>query len=393
MKREILVNVDQSTWPRGAPVPPELSVAVGMQEVNLASAFLMLGTLTMPDLLSPASPARFWAWLRYFESIKPSSDLRISMDFAGLDPHQKGILSDDFGVALSTQWFFDRTGGFSDIVDGRRFMLQFAHLLPPKTKAATAKVGPTKAPDYVIKDRSGKWHVVECKGTQSGRAHRDKFLKDALAQKRIIQINGRLRGERLAMGLAISNEKSPTASELRVVDPEADPLISLNEQQSEEIDAAAHRIAIARALGVVGLGEMAVELSLPVESGATDFLRPNERLRMRSARSDRKSFAEEQMRERTLQKRRFHGVRFESRSVTIDDSVLNGTGPVKGIRVVQGVNRDLIEEIAGGMSDETFRDSVEAYTRDAVIKIRTTGSRTTLTYGDVLYATLDLKEK
>jgi hypothetical protein len=65
----------------------------------------MRGTLTMPDLLSPASPARFWAWLRYYLAPTIASDLRITLDFAGLDPHQKGILSDDFGVALSTQLY------------------------------------------------------------------------------------------------------------------------------------------------------------------------------------------------------------------------------------------------------------------------------------------------
>lgn len=200
MKKTIAVDVATGTWPRLASVPPEFAGGSGTKDVDLASAFLMLGTLTMPDLLSPASPARFWAWLRYFLAPAETPDLRITMDFAGLDPHQKGILSDDFGVAISTQWLFDRFGGFSDIVDGRRFMLQFAHLLPPRTRPTKAKVGPSKAPDFVIQDLRGRWHVLECKGTQSGRTHRNDFLDNALAQKRVIQITGRLRGERLAAG-------------------------------------------------------------------------------------------------------------------------------------------------------------------------------------------------
>jgi hypothetical protein len=140
--------------------PPQLAGATRSPTLDLGSAFLMLGTLTMPDLLSPASPARFWACFRYDLAPTIASDRRITLDFAGIDPHQKGILSDDFGVALSTQWLFDRFGGFGDIVDGRRFMVQFAHLLPKKSKPATAKVGPSKAPDFVIKDLKGKWHVL-----------------------------------------------------------------------------------------------------------------------------------------------------------------------------------------------------------------------------------------
>ena len=152
--------------------------------------------------------------------------------FCGSRPTSKGNLEDDFGVALSTQWLFDRLGGFADIVDGRRFILQFAHLLPRKTKPATAKVGPTKAPDFVIKDLRGRWHVLECKGTQSGHANRNKFLSHALAQKQVIQVTGRLRGERLAAGLSLSNERSTTPTELRVIDPKGKPLIQLGENKS-----------------------------------------------------------------------------------------------------------------------------------------------------------------
>ena len=93
MKKNIEVDVAASSWPRAALVPPEFASASGTQEIDLGSAFLMLGTLTMPGILSPASPARFWAWLRYFLAPARTGDLRITMDFADLDPHQKGILS------------------------------------------------------------------------------------------------------------------------------------------------------------------------------------------------------------------------------------------------------------------------------------------------------------
>jgi hypothetical protein len=110
--KTILVNVDSTTWPSAGSVPRELRTPSGHATIDLASALLMLGTLTMPNVFSPASPGRFWAWLRYFLAPAASDDLRVTMDFSDLDPHQKGILSDDFGVAISTQWLFDRLGGF-----------------------------------------------------------------------------------------------------------------------------------------------------------------------------------------------------------------------------------------------------------------------------------------
>lgn len=396
MKKTIAVDVATGTWPRLASVPPEFAGGSGTKDVDLASAFLMLGTLTMPDLLSPASPARFWAWLRYFLAPAETPDLRITMDFAGLDPHQKGILSDDFGVAISTQWLFDRFGGFSDIVDGRRFMLQFAHLLPPRTRPTKAKVGPSKAPDFVIQDLRGRWHVLECKGTQSGRTHRNDFLDNALAQKRVIQITGRLRGERLAAGLAISNEQSTKPTELRVVDPDGDPIIQLGEQEGEAIEMAAHRIAIARALGAVGLGEMAIELSLPPQLTAetVEFLRPNEASRLRSSRDSRRGRAQEQLRDRHLDPFTFRGVKYEGRTVRLNDFSFDANTKVKEIRVKQGVNRELINEIAGSgvsLQPGDLNQRLDAYTANARVKVATRGMRTTLTYGDVLFATLDLR--
>jgi hypothetical protein len=128
LKRELEVEIGTETWPTKKAIPKMFRMASKIEDLDLAKAFLMLGTITMPNLLSPASPARFWAWLRYLVSLTDTNDLRITMDFADLDPHQKGILSDDFGVAISTQWLFDRLKGFAEIVDGRRFILQLPEL-------------------------------------------------------------------------------------------------------------------------------------------------------------------------------------------------------------------------------------------------------------------------
>src|SRR5260370_25979646 len=195
----------------------------------------------MPNVFSIGSPAGSWAWLRYFLAPAASADFRITLHFTDLDPHQKWILSDDFGVAVSTQWLHDRLGGFATILHGRRLMLQFAHLIR-RRRPPTAKIGPGKVPDFVIQDTMGKWHVLECKGTQSGRAERNKFLRTALSQKQVIQLSGHLRGERLAAGLAISNELDRSQTQLRIVDPDVTPLIEIGDAQANDLELSARRL-------------------------------------------------------------------------------------------------------------------------------------------------------
>ena len=226
--RDIIVEVNVSTW-RTKPLPPELKEASGKRSINVGEALHLLGTVTMPNLLSPASPALFWAWLRYYLAPVLSRDLRITMDFADLDPHQKGILSDDFGVAIATKWLNDCYGGLK-IVDGRRFLLQFPHYLRNKN-TSKAKVGPNKCPDFVACDSKGKWHILECKGTQA-RRHQEASLRTGRQQKQAIQLVGSVKGEQLAAALFIANERSQSPTSLKVIDPEDDEPITRHAAQS-----------------------------------------------------------------------------------------------------------------------------------------------------------------
>lgn len=134
--RSILIEVDEKTWQRKV-VHPKLKSASGRLDIDLGQALHELGTVTMPSILSPASPALFWAWLRYYLAPTTHPDLRLTMDFSDLDPHQKGILSDDFGVALATHWARIRLGPFTHIVDGRRFANQFKDIQRKQHKGSS----------------------------------------------------------------------------------------------------------------------------------------------------------------------------------------------------------------------------------------------------------------
>jgi hypothetical protein len=137
--RSLQIEIDKSTWQKKI-IHPRLRSASGRVDIDLGEALHELGTITMPSILSPASPALFWAWLRYYLAPSKHADLRLTMDFSDLDPHQKGILSDDFGVALATHWARIRLGPFTQVVDGRKFANQFRQLQRKQHKSK-AKVG------------------------------------------------------------------------------------------------------------------------------------------------------------------------------------------------------------------------------------------------------------
>jgi hypothetical protein len=387
--KNVQVDVDASTWQKPSLVPARLKNVSGTNSIDVGQALYMLGTLTMPNLLSPASPALFWAWLRYYLAPIAAPDLRISVDFAGLDPHQKGILSDDFGVAISTQWLGDRFGGFADIVDGRWFALQFPNLLRKKYKSK-AKIGQSKAPDFVMCDLQGRWHVLECKGTQTSRAFQRQSLKVAVVQKRAIQLVGSIKGEQLAAALYIANAQDQDRTGLKVIDPEHPPLIRLTENRAGEMRTKAHRLATARALGTIGLSEIAIELSLPPDiDPESELLRPSEALRLSSSRDARYTRASEQARERDLVQFGDGHRGYEGREVRLEMPPTAAL-PFRSVTVRQGVASNLIQELSalGTPIDDNVDARIGNFTHNARIVIESDEGHMALRYGNVLFSGL-----
>ena len=389
LTKSIEVEVDAGTW-GGEPVPRFISGGAGIQNINLLAALFMLGNLTMPNILSVGSPARFWAWMRYFLAPASSQELRIIMPFAELDPHQKGILSDDFGVAISTQWLFDRLGGFRQIVDGRWFVLNLSHLLV-RELGSKAKVGSSKIPDFVVEDNNGKWHVLECKGTQSGIPWRDRFLTRAVQQKHVINMRGELRGQRLAAGLAISNENQAGTTHLKIIDPEPEPLISLGVREREEARQAAARLTIARAVGILGLSDAAIEFSFPEEIDlkmASPFMTRSERFRTRRSRKDRIRSANEQLRSAPLEAFKEHGGAYRGREVFFD--IPENLGNLSGakIRVRQGISGEILDELG----DSFVKETVPGQSSDGV-EIQAGDDYVILRCGSAFYSDLSISRK
>jgi hypothetical protein len=101
------------------------------------------------------------------------------------------------------------------------------------------------------------------------------------------------------------------------------------------------------------------------------------------------------MSDRTPEIVRFRKQNYESRSIRITDLQRDDMSPIREICVRQGVNRDLVREIAGlgdSTADNVIDSRLQNYTNSARVKIEIRGSRVTLTYGEVLFATLVLNE-
>ncbi|MYC65065.1 MAG: hypothetical protein F4X12_01885 [Acidobacteriia bacterium] len=289
MNRTLAVTVDQSTWPKqaGAPVFPASFQGGGSSvDLNIPQLLLLIGYLTTPSHAFGTSLSEFWAWVRYLNAVSDDSDLRLTRAFSDLDAHQKTILSDDFGMGVPIYWLAERFS-LEPPVDGRYFMdrLAAAHGV---IVADPPKYGPSKSPDFVALDTSGAWHVIECKGTQSGDAYRKRQLGSpgppatgAVAQKSTISFPSGLVGQRLACGLALAVEGDAAASSLRVIDPPAEEGFVVEE---EDLDVALDTLRTAtasRVLRLAGFGSAASALSwLPSTLLIRDFP-PNSRKQSR----------------------------------------------------------------------------------------------------------------
>jgi hypothetical protein len=230
----------------------------GQTTIDMLAALHMLGTLTVPGGFSVASAAAHWAWIRYLSALSTRPPLAITRPFGDLDPHQKTVLSDDFGVAVTSQWLLTAVGGFKQVVDGRKFILNYARLVAHSVPSPK-KVGPRKSPDFVILDNAGKWHVMECKGTQTSVAHSHRQLAQARRQKGAIAIDRALAGFRLAAGLYVCPDGANTRSRITVHDPEAtSPIVQV--ANNEAAQQAACRITAARSLGLAGFTQLANEV-------------------------------------------------------------------------------------------------------------------------------------
>lgn len=387
MLKSIDVKVDPSTFPAG--VPPHLTG--GLTSINFQSALTLLGTLTVPGGYSAASTAMYWAWVRYMSAVSASHDFRITSDFANLDPHQKAVLSDDFGVAIGTQWLYDRLGGFANIVDGRDFLKLYSSLAV-LTTTPTAKVGSRKCPDFVVLDKHGKWHVLECKGNQTGKL--DDQLATAVKQKAGIRILPPHNGDSLATGVFIANSGGRKRSLLRVIDPPVDELLRISEGDSFRANLTLRRLALSRALGLSGFESLAMQVALPQRIALPELYTRYERRATRISEERRISDSISGLptaRTRTIPSQLGELRGREAIFDVTGEAFYENTGG-NAVRVRQGVPQELIAQIqAPRVSTLSALDEIVSRFYDGTgVVITNEGKRTTVVDNGIFSAELEI---
>lgn len=220
---------------------------------NVLHSLLVTGYLTTPPRHRPLSLSTYWAWLRYGAAIsRRHPGLRLRRGWTDLDPHQKTILSDDFGLGFPCHFLAERHG-FEDFADtGYLLDSIFKTSVTYKNKP---KRGPAKSPDLIAVDSAWQLHVLECKGTQSTRKYLRTAVADGQAQKR--NLKPKTPGffkSCMVGGIFVPQWRSKEMAELLFIDPEPDPRIrQLETLLPETVASAVRRQSLAKGLAMCGL--------------------------------------------------------------------------------------------------------------------------------------------
>ncbi|WP_234085955.1 hypothetical protein [Azonexus sp. R2A61] len=367
MDRILKVHIDRTTWPNpGIPplFPKSFKAGLSSYNLNIPAMLMMIGYLTTPTSSTGVSLSEFWAWVRYLAAISNQADLSLTQTYSELDAHQKTILSDDFGMGVPILWLCDKLS-LVQIVDGRYFMERIAPMVGV-TQRRTAKRGPNKTPDFLARDAAGKWHIIECKGTQSGSEFSEKQLgtkgpppTGGIAQKCSIRFPPSHTGQRLVCGLSIGVE-GRTGSVLKIIDPEPEDPFEVETDQLIYAEDAANRGVISRVLRMSGF-------EVTAESVASPFGSRPDATRAASARAEsaRKKMVEERDQKSRREIRSIVGQRlvfdgnFRGREIPIElpREIWVNEEPVRKVILRQGVCREALEELEQKPSVEDLADN------------------------------------
>lgn len=307
---------------------------------------LMIGYLTTPISSTGVSLSEFWAWVRYLAAVTSDPDLRLTHSFADLDAHQKTILSDDFGVGVPMLWLSERLQ-FDRIVDGRYFVKKIAASVGASQRR-TAKRGPNKSPDFVARDIHGVWHVIECKGTQSGIAYSDGQIADGKVQAHAINFPRTHTGQRLVTGLSIGVEDCDTSS-LTIIDPELQDPFDIGSGQLGEADDAATRGVMSKVLRLTGFETVAEATASPLgrSPDATRFSQGRREDRRRQGVEERNERARKELDDDAGLRRPVFDGRYRGRELVFDlpRPVYLDDEPVMRAVVRQGIDVDVLLQL------------------------------------------------
>jgi hypothetical protein len=256
VNRRVRVAVDGSSWPANQ-VPAGIRRISPSLVVSVESALLGLALCTRPPRVYGFDLADLWAWLRYIPAIDAGVDLKLRPEWNQLDAHQKTILSDDFGVALSL--FVLRSALDITYIADTRWVIQV--ILPGQFGylAGGARRGPKKAPDYFFVTKTGDVGVLECKGSQTNlRGLKNAMRTGAIQKRNVLALGG---GQpithAIVSGVFVPNSYSPEPATVLLRDPPSALARALSDVPKEVLGQTVRRVNGAQALALAGLAASA----------------------------------------------------------------------------------------------------------------------------------------
>ena len=229
------------------------------------------------------------------------------------------------------------------------------------TQQRTVKRGPNKTPDFVARDGTGVWHVIECKGTQSGSGYSARQLREAgapptsgIAQKRSIVFPAGYTGQRLVSGLQIGVPNGQPSC-LTIIDPVSEDPFRVNEADMALAEDAATRCVMSKALRQSGYEVAAEAMASPRDDVFFAQRRPSEAFSDDAAETDRRDErAREELgsRERTVQFAEDYVGR--ERHFMLPRPVIVDGNPAYRVILRQGLRKEVIEEMQSNPSIDGF---------------------------------------
>ena len=362
LAKEVTVGADALTWP-GRRLPPRFPGTPRRYTVDMAEVLLMIGRLTTPVLPGGASLAEFWAYARYLLAWQDRAGLALTPEFSELDAHQKTILSDDIGMGLPLHWLGPRLN-LIGACDGRYFIERHLTTYGGTYTGKVARRGPGKAPDFICVSSNGRFHVIECKGTQTSTAYRNeqlglpisKGLRGGRAQKRTVTFPAAVAGQRLACGTFISSDPYERSS-LKIVDPDDPPLLEVSEEGAPAAFDPIARSASAQMLRASGF---------PLAADLTAFPQG----RQRGIASERYVFAPPEERvERLRIAQEELAVRPRAEDLTSDRGPLIGRRSIIELPISKVLNDRVVRriELRQGLSPAFLEDGVASLLEERIV--------------------------
>lgn len=382
--RAINIEVVASSWPRSN-LPPAFIGIPSTEDVDVAAVLNLIGVLTTPALSGGASLSELWAFVRYLFAITEDSELRLTREFIDIDPHQKTILSDDFGMGFTMHWLAQKLN-LQAACDGRYFIENHLQRVGGVYSGGTAKRGLGKSPDFIAYDSLGKFHVIECKGTQSSIQYRNRQLRDSgMAQKRTVVFPPSVAGERLCAGIFVAGPDGDESS-MRIVDPEPKSKYSVKESESEEGKEAIAQGFLAKQLRTAGFPGAAAAVAFPWQRRSIEELE----IRAETAADWELRYERGTAEIDAFQDRRFSAI---GRDFVGRRSIIELPKPIairgnayKKVEIRQGINRANFEDVRALVGRRGNVNSDDIRNIDGIYKVGENNGRAWMMIGESFYS-------